>query len=194
VNESPEPAPIPAPSPAAPAAPWDRRVVTGLCAALAVLVLAPHLLGRPAAADGGAVFVDYYPKFQRLHPADPVRRDFMATTSSGNFRRLDELIAPEAKLFASGVIGPENGARLGNFFWAIYYFFPRQVDASVNMPPRFTSEGWLDGVDCRSGEELFVRGYDIQLDYGVGQPAEEQMRFVPLRPERALRKTNPSAP
>jgi hypothetical protein len=68
------------------------------------------------------------------------------------------------------------------------------VDASVNMPPRFTSEGWLDGVDCRSGEELFVRGYDIQLDYGVGQPAEEQMRFVPLRPERALRKTNPSAP
>jgi hypothetical protein len=193
VNECPEAAPIPAPPPAPPAAPWDRRVVTGLCAALGVLILAPHLLGRPAAADGGA-FIHYHRKYLLLLPADPVRRDFMATKSSGNFRRLELMIAPEAKLFASGVIGPENGARLGNFFWAIYYLFPRQVDASLGAPPRFTSGGWLEGVDCGSSQELFNRGYDIQLDYGVGRPEDEQMRFVPLRPERAFRPATPSAP
>jgi hypothetical protein len=133
-------------------------------------------------------------KYRRLLPADPVRRDFMATSSSGNFRRLDQLIAPEAKLFASGLIGSENGRRLGNFFWAIYYLFPRRVEASLDTPPRFTSGGWLEGVDCGSVEELFNRGYDIQLNYGVGRPEEELMSFLPLRPERAFRPVSNPTP
>jgi hypothetical protein len=162
-------------------------VVSGLCALFAVAVLAPHFRGAPAAADAAGIY-QYWNKFQRLSAADVVRREFMATTSSGNFRQLDQAIAPDARVFASGLIGKENGRRLGNFFWAIYYLFPRHIAASLDVPPRFTSAGWLDGRDARSSEELLQRGYDLQLDFGVGKPEEEMMRFNPLRPERVSRK------
>lgn len=111
----------------------------------------------------------------------------MATTSSGNFRRIEQLLAPEATVFASGVLGPQNGARLGNLFWVIYYFFPRRVEVTLGAPPRYTAGGWIDGVDNSSPEQLLTRGYDVHLDFGVGAPEAQQMVFRPLRPERAFR-------
>jgi len=165
--------------------------VHGACVAIALWILEPHFFGLSAAPDD-ASFAQYLRKYIILRSADDlVRRDFMASGSSGNFRRLDGWITPDARIFASGLIGVTNGPRLGNFFWSIYYLFPRHIDASLDEPPRFMSAGWLDGADCDSREELFKRGYDIQLDFGVGKPEEQQMRFLPLTGQKALRMKLP---
>lgn len=179
-------------SPSAEAAPppragWDRRLVHGACALLALAILAPHFFGAFAAIDD-APFSLYFQKYRLLRAEpDAVRRDFMAIPSSGNFRRIDRMLLPEARLFASGLIGEANGRRLGNFFFAVYYLFPRTIDVSLDEPPRFTGGGWLEGRDCQLQDLLLSRGYHVHLDFGLGAPESEQMRFTWLTTPPARR-------
>jgi hypothetical protein len=180
-------APAVSPADIAPRAGWDQRLVHGACALLALTILVPHFFGAFAAVDD-APFSLYFRKYCLLRAEpDAVRRDWVAIPSSGNFRRIDRLLAPEARLFASGLIGEANGRRLGNFFFAVYYLFPRTIDASLDELPRFTSGGWLEGRDCSSQDSLRARGYHVHLDFSIGTPESEQMRFTWLTTPPARR-------
>lgn len=98
--------------------------------------------------------------------AKPETRDFLSTVAY--FRNMDRQLPPDAKIFFSGVVGPNN--RLFPYFFARTFLFPHEVEISLDHQADFQSEGFR-GTDCASPDQLRTNGYDLMLkverDYSI---------------------------
>jgi hypothetical protein len=128
-------------------------VITGLIAMGAVLLVSPNEISALLALPHRLEAI-------RSHPSDPYYREPYPIVAF--YHRLDEKIAPDARIFFSGMIGPDKRPRLYCYFFARTYLFPRQVDVSLDGKPVFHDDAF-DGVDCTSPDELRAHGFDVQL-------------------------------
>jgi hypothetical protein len=90
--------------------------------------------------------------------AQPENRDYLPNVS--DFRTLDQKLPLDARIFFSGVVGPNN--RLFPYYFARTFLFPREVEISLDHKADFQVQGFM-GVDCSSPEQLRTNGYDLML-------------------------------
>jgi hypothetical protein len=93
--------------------------------------------------------------------AHPASRDRFVTICY--YRELDRQLAPDARIFFSGVVGPNN--RLYYYYFARSCLFPREVEISFDHKADFQAGGFV-GMDCASPEQLRTNGYDVMLQVG----------------------------
>jgi hypothetical protein len=97
------------------------------------------------------------------HITNLVQRDSYCVPLSAYGRALDRALAPDARVFLSGMIGKENGPKLGYYFFLRNYLFPRELDISLGTNAVFGEGGWFRGASCESPTELQTNGYDLLL-------------------------------
>jgi hypothetical protein len=121
--------------------------------------------------------------------ADPSKREDQP--NFGGCRSIDARMPPNARVFALGVLGPENFGQLGYYYSMAYYLYPRKVAISLGQPPVFRLDG-VTGRQADSAEELRQAGYDfialIDSEHGVRilplgsmplKPAETKLKPIP---------------
>lgn len=114
-----------------------------------------------------------------------VQRDkFYGIPLAGLGRQLDAVLAPDAKVFMSGMLGPTNGASLGYYYFLRNYLFPRHVQISLDGKATFNDIG-ASGIPCDSPEILKSNGYDVMIQFSDGQIQQ----VIPLTPN-AVRHQN----
>ena len=100
----------------------------------------------------------------------------------------DLVLPKDARVFMTDMTGPTNYDKIGGYFYATYYLFPREVGVSVDQPTRIAYNGFL-GRTSESNQEILAHGFDVRFDNPSG---EQQGSVTPLR-ELALRSpTNPA--
>ena len=87
----------------------------------------------------------------------PEIRDFVNLSF---FRELDRQLPPDARIFFSGMLGPND--QLAPYYFARSVLFPREVEISLDHKADFQVEGF-NGVGCTSPYELRTNGYDLAL-------------------------------
>jgi hypothetical protein len=108
--------------------------------------------------------------------SDPVERDRLCTPLAAYGRALDRTLAPEARVFVSGILGKENGTRIGVFYFLRNYLFPRTVEISRDGRPQF-HESWFEGVPGDSPDQLRADGFDVLVRFA---PDGKRLETVPL--------------
>lgn len=135
------------------------------CAAAAVVLLAAaacHRTFLAAAPDDAQTFSTLRARATWFaEQSDPAVRDAMCFSIAGVGRALDAQLAPDARVFLTNMLGPENSGRLGYYYFLTYYLFPREVAISLE-PPAFALEG-MSGRNPTSDRELAQAGFDLSL-------------------------------
>ena len=85
--------------------------------------------------------------------------------------------------------GPTNSDKIINYYFVIYYLFPREVGVSVDQPTRLTKDGFL-GRTAESDQEILTNGYDAIVDF----PPDETLTLRLLRPLREFPIKEPVNP
>lgn len=106
-----------------------------------------------------------------------IQRDQYCVPLSALGRSLDAAIAPDAKVFMSGMLGKTNAPALGYYYFLRNYLFPRHVQISLDGQAT-NIDGAFFGVPCDSPEILKSNGYDIMIQFSDGQI----QRVIPLTP------------
>ncbi len=127
---------------------WPVWVMTALLAAGVAFILTPQQLR----------FFQALERHRTDILAKPETRDFLI--GAAYFRDLDRRLPPEAKIFFSGVIGPND--RLYPYFFARTFLFPHEVEISLDHKADYLVDGFR-GVDCFSPDQLRSNGYDLQM-------------------------------
>jgi len=83
--------------------------------------------------------------------------------------------------------GPTNYSKIGYYFYATYYLFPREIRVSVDQPARITYNGFL-GRTSESDQEILANGFDVRF----GISAKDQMEVKPLKDLPVRFPTNPA--
>ena len=155
--------------------PWNVCLATALAGALAVSVLWPRFFPEASTADDA--LSDLSQRAARLRQvSDPVERDRLCTPLAAYARALDRSLAPEARVFVSGILGKENGTRIGVYYFLRNYLFPRTVEISRDGRPQF-HESWFEGVPDDSAEQLRADGFDVLVRFA---PDGKRLEKVPL--------------
>ena len=94
---------------------------------------------------------------------DPVEREKFHYGNAATARRLDQVLAPDARVFVSGLLGRERGSRSAMYFFLQNYLFPREIEISLDGKAVFTN-GVFEGVPCDSEEILQARGFDMLVE------------------------------
>jgi len=111
---------------------------------------------------------------------DLVQRDSFCVPLSAYGRALDRALAPDARIFFSGMLGEANGPKLGYFFFLRNYLFPRELDISLGDRAIFHMGhygGWFEGTPCDSPAELRTNGYDLLLQMPTNS---DHIQIIPL--------------
>ena len=95
--------------------------------------------------------------------ADPIKRDSMCIPLSAFGRSIDTQIPTNARVYMSGILGPEGSGNLGYFYFLTYYLFPREVALSLGQRPVYNLSGAVQGHSPASFDELAQAGYDLVL-------------------------------
>ncbi len=103
---------------------------------------------------------------------------------SGLGRQLDAAIAPDAKVFMTGMLGPTNSGAAGYYYFLRNYLFPRHLQISLDGKATNTDDGFV-GVPCDSPDILKSNGYDVMILFSNGQ----LQNVIALTP-KAVRKQN----
>ncbi len=93
---------------------------------------------------------------------DPIQRDEHCVALSAVGRQLDKALAPDARVFISGMLGQTNAANLDYYYFLRNYLFPRDVEISLGTNLIF-HEGWFEGTPYDSPEELKTNGFDLLI-------------------------------
>lgn len=138
-------------------------MATALAGALSVSVLWPRIF--PGAGTTDDVLGALGQRATMLRQvSDPVERDRLCTPLAAYCRALDRSLVPEARVFVSGILGKENGTRIGVFYFLRNYLFPRTVEISRDGRPQF-HETWFEGVPGDSPEQLRADGFDVLVRF-----------------------------
>lgn len=95
--------------------------------------------------------------------SDPIKRDSMCIPLSAFGRSIDAQIPTNARVYLTGMLGPEGSGNLGYFYFITYYLFPREVAISVGQPPVYSLAGVAQGRNPTNFDELAQAGYDLVL-------------------------------
>jgi hypothetical protein len=157
------------------AQPWHAWLVTALVGATAVGLVWPTVF-----PDAGAV-ENSLPGWNRRatqlgRVADPVERERLCTPLAAYGRSLDRTLAPGARVFLAGILGKENGTRIGVYYFLRNYLFPRTVEISRDGRPVF-HESWYEGVPGDDPDGLRADGYDVLVRFA---PDGKRLETVPL--------------
>jgi hypothetical protein len=104
---------------------------------------------------------------------DPIQRDQNCIGLSAMGRQLDKALAPDARIFISGMLGPTNASKSGYFFFLRNYLFPRDLEISLNTNVICAPDGF-EGTPCDSPAELQTNGFDLLIR------SENNFDLVPL--------------
>jgi hypothetical protein len=112
--------------------------------------------------------------------SDPAVRDSMCFSIAGAGRALDSQLAPDARIFLTNMLGPENSGRLGYYYFLTYYLFPREVAISLE-PPTYALAG-MNGRSPTSEQELAQAGFDLALHATRDGVRQKTLRPLAPRP------------
>src|SRR6185437_10562771 len=126
---------------------WPMLLVTGLLAVGVVFLLTPDDLVSFRMLESHRAAIIAHPETRDIHPTITY------------YRQLDKQLAPDARVFFSGMVGTNYMRRLFYYYFAQSGLFPRVVEISLDHKVDF-SAGWFKGVDCTSPGELRTNGYD----------------------------------
>lgn len=97
-----------------------------------------------------------------------IQRDEMCVGLSALGRKLDAALAPDARVFMTGMLGPTNSGSLGYYYFLRNYLFPRHLEISLDGKATNTMDGFI-GVPCDSPAILKSNGYDVVILFSNGQ-------------------------
>jgi hypothetical protein len=126
---------------------WPILAVTALLTAGVVFILTPTQLRFFLSLEDHRKTVIAHPEIR-----DFVNLDFL--------RELDRQLPPDARIFFSGMVGPND--HLAPYYFARSVLFPREVEISLDHKADFQIEGFR-GVDCSDPYLLHTNGYDLAL-------------------------------
>jgi hypothetical protein len=106
-----------------------------------------------------------------------IERDSRCIGLSAMGRQLDAALAPDARVFVSGMLGPTNNPKAGYYYFLKDYLFPRDVEVSLDGKSTCGKDG-LYGVPCDSPGILRSNGFDVLLDFNDNRP-----NLIPLTPK-----------
>jgi hypothetical protein len=121
--------------------------------------------------------------------SDVVKRDQIIIRAAGLCRYVDLVLPKDARVFMPDMTGPTNSDKIMNYYFVIYYLFPREVGVSVDQPTRLTKDGFL-GRTAESDQEILTNGYDAIVDF----PPDETLTLRLLRPLREFPIKEPVNP
>ncbi|MGB8371162.1 MAG: hypothetical protein WCF71_17920, partial [Verrucomicrobiia bacterium] len=121
--------------------------------------------------------------------SDIVKRDQIIIRAAGLCRYVDLALPKDARVFMPDMTGPTNSDKIINYYFVIYYLFPREVGVSVDQPTRLTKDGFL-GRTAESDQEILTNGYDAIVDF----PPDETLTLRLLRPLREFPIKEPVNP
>ena len=93
---------------------------------------------------------------------DPIQRDALAEPFSPACRKLDAQLPPDARVFLSGMLGPDIRERMAIYYFLNYYLFPRDLDISLGEPAQLLATGSAPRTPSRA--ELAAAGYDLEIE------------------------------
>jgi hypothetical protein len=152
---------IPTP-PATPRPQWPVIFVTLLIGVMAIWLAWPQIFPGPEQANEMTLPNLNHRASDLEQITNLIQRDSHCVPLSAYGRALDHALAPDARVFLSGMIGKDNGSRGGYYFFLRNYLFPRTVEISLDGKAVF-HEGWFEGVPCDSPAILQTNGFDILL-------------------------------
>jgi hypothetical protein len=106
-----------------------------------------------------------------------IERDSYCVGLSAMGREFDAALAPDARVFVAGMLGPTNAPKTGYFFFLKNYLFPRDVEISLDSKAVNGPTGF-NGIPCDSPDVLRSNGFDVMIDFTDNRP-----RVVPLTPK-----------
>jgi len=164
---------------------WPVALVTGLVGVLAVWLAWPKMFPGPGQADETTLPGLDWRASQLRQITDPVKRDFQCVPMSACGRLLDRTLAPDARVFLAGMLGKENGPRLGYYFVFRNYLFPREVEISLDRKAIY-HEGF-EGVPYKSPAELRANGFDILLLMPMMPTNSAKIHYIALTQKGVLK-------
>jgi hypothetical protein len=97
------------------------------------------------------------------------------------------MLPKDVRIFMTDMTGPANFNRVGYYFYATFYLFPREIGVSLDQPTRMAYNEFT-GRTSESDEEIFTNGFDVRFDIFPGDQLRVRHRGnLPLRPP-----TNPA--
>jgi hypothetical protein len=100
---------------------------------------------------------------------------------------LDLALTKDTRVFMPDMTGPTNYGKIGYYYHATYYLFPREIGVSLDQPGRQTKDGFL-GRPAESDQEILAAGFDACLDIA---PDGSHVRFRQLRDIFIQKQVNP---
>ena len=163
-------------SPARPRPEWEVMAVTLLVGIAAICLAWPQIFPAPDQSRA-MTLPNLSERASQLKPiTNQIQRDSLCIPLAAYGRSLDRALAPEARIFLSGMLGKANAPRLGYYFFLRNYLFPRDVDISLGQRAIFY-EGWFDGTPCDSPAVLQTNGYDLFL---LMPTNSDNIQIIPL--------------
>jgi hypothetical protein len=98
-----------------------------------------------------------------------VDRDSYCTSLAAFARNLDLNLAPDARVFVTGMLGSTNFSRAGYYFFLKNYLFPRDVEISLDGRAVSGTDGFY-GVPCDSPAVLQSKGFDLLVEVSDNEP------------------------
>lgn len=106
-----------------------------------------------------------------------IERDSHCIGLSAMGRQLDAALAPDARVFVGGMLGPTNNPKAGYYYFLKNYLFPRDVEVSLDCKAFSRADGF-HGVPCDSPDVLRSNGFDVMIEITDHGPS-----LVPLTPK-----------
>lgn len=106
-----------------------------------------------------------------------IQRDSYCVPLSAYGRALNAALAPDARVFITGMLGPTNAPAVGFYYFLKNYLFPRHVEISLDGKAVGRKDGFY-GVPCDSPELLRSNGFDLMIQFTDNRP-----NLIPLTPK-----------
>jgi hypothetical protein len=147
------------------------------------LVVVLQLLDYKNTRFGGASIIGAARRAQFLGGVtNIIERDQLLNPASASDRYLDLALPKDTRVFMTGIAGE----RSGNYYYMVYYLFPRDVGVSIDAPVRFNTIG-VDEQPTESDADLLAHGFDFRMDLDSNAIIHTES----LRPLKMSKPVNP---
>jgi hypothetical protein len=179
---------IPQAAPKSPRMPRSQRVVLSIVLVYCCLALFIAFINR----DQTQSIFTISRLFQRAEflqsITNCVQRDSVCIPLSAYCRNIAEQLPVETRVFMTHMLGPENGSKLGYYYFMANYLFPREVGISFRTPVTFHGD-YYEGSNPTNNSELGQAGYNFAFDLGAGnQIAVAQLAPLNVPPSSETNK------
>jgi hypothetical protein len=147
------------------------------------LVVLSQLSDYKSTRFGGGSIIGAAQRAQSLAGITNImERDQLLNPAAASDRYLDLMLPKDARVFMTGIAGE----RSGNYYYMVYYLFPREVSVSIGAPIRFNTKG-IDEQPNESDADLLAHGFDFRIDLDSNAVIHTES----LRPLKMSKPANP---